>query len=162
MRLDPADRHLWPPLAAKLMQPVAQRFVAQAREFHLVDDEARIGGGFADRIDRRSQALRILLRQRDRHVKHPRRAHQPHAALDDTVLARYRVQQLVLDVDNEKLGLVAVEQHGRRKNDGIRYCGIVGSPSSQRKLKSAKFLPIPWTDRNFPLASARERLAALR
>ena len=63
-----------PPLAAKLMQPFAQGLVAQAGEFDLVDDEAGIGGGFADRIDGRTQALRILLRQRDRHVRAVRAA----------------------------------------------------------------------------------------
>ena len=101
------------------MQPVAQRFIAQAGEFHLVDHEARIGGGFTDRVDRRSQALRILLRQRDRHVQHPRRAHEPHAAFDDAVLPRDRVQQLVLDVDDEELGLVAAEQHGEANLTGF-------------------------------------------
>src|SRR4029079_8004006 len=131
-------------------------------KFPLVDDESGIGGGFTDRIDGRSQALRILLRQRDRHVKHPGRAHEPDAALDDAVLAGNRVQQLVLDVDDEELGLVAVEQHGRLKNDGIREGGIVGSPSSPRKLKSVEYLPIPWKHETFLLASARKQIAALR
>ena len=123
MGLNSSDHDLGPALPAKLMQPLAQGLAPQAGEFDLVDDEAGIGEGFADRIDRRAQPLRILLGEGDRDVEHSRRAHEPDAALDHAVLAGDRVEQLVLDVDDEELGLVAGEQHGGCNVAGFARCG---------------------------------------
>jgi hypothetical protein len=112
MGLDPGEDDLRPALAAKLMQPLAERRVSETREFDLVGDEAGIGDGLADGIDGRAQALRVLLRKRDRHLECPRRAHEPHAALDNAALAGDRADELVLDIDDEELRFVAGEQHG--------------------------------------------------
>src|SRR3990172_8667764 len=50
MGLNASDHDLGTALPAKVMQPLAQRLAPQAGEFDLVDDEAGIGEGFADRI----------------------------------------------------------------------------------------------------------------
>ena len=85
------------------MQMVAQGIVLQAGELDLLDDRSGIAESFAKRRHGRPNAAWILLGDGDGNLKRPRRAHEPHATLDDALGVRHRREQLFLDVDDEQL-----------------------------------------------------------
>src|SRR5215472_12265226 len=103
MSLDAADHDLRPPLTAELMQPIAQRLAPQAGEFDLVHDKPCVGESFAYRVRRWPKPLRILLGHGYRHAERSCRAHQPDTAIDHAVFSRDRLDEFLLDVDDQKL-----------------------------------------------------------
>ena len=74
-----------------------------------------------ERFDRRPQPLRVLLGKVIGTPSVFAAPHQPDAALDHPVLAETADEQLVLDVDDEELRLVAGEEHGGLMCDGILW-----------------------------------------